>query len=99
MRSDHPVRLSVMSDRHKYAPRGILGGGDGSRTRIEFRDGTRPHQKGRAVMQPGELLRLHFPGGGGFGDPAERDPAAIEDDIAKGYVSVEAARSVYGYEG
>ena len=50
-------------------------------------------------MQPGELLRLHFPGGGGYGDPAERDPAAIEDDIAKGYVSVEAARSVYGYEG
>ena len=97
VRSDHAVWLSVMSDRHKYPPRGILGGRDGSCTRIEFRDGTRPHQKGRAVMQPGELLRLHFPGGGGFGDPAERDRAAIEDDIAKGYVSVEAARSVYGY--
>ena len=58
------------SDRHKYPPRGILGGGDGSPTRIEFRDGTRPHQKGRTVMQPGELLGLHFPGGGGYGDPA-----------------------------
>ena len=99
VRSDRPVRLSVMSDRHKYPPRGILGGRDGSRTRIEFRDGTRPHQKGRTLMQPGELLRLHFPGGGGYGDPAERDPAAIEDDVAKGYVSVEAARSVYGYQG
>ena len=65
VRSDHAVWLSVMSDRHKYPPRGILGGRDGSCTRIEFRDGTRPHQKGRAVMQPGERLRLHFPGGGG----------------------------------
>ena len=99
VRSDQPVRLSVMSDRHKYPPRGILGGGDGSHTHIEFRDGTRPHQKGRTSMQPGELLRLHFPGGGGFGDPAERDRAAIENDIAGGYVSVEAARSVYGYKG
>ena len=99
VRSDQLVRLSVMSDRHKYPPRGILGGRDGSCTRIEFRDGTRPHQKGRTVMQPGELLRLHFPGGGGCGDPAERDLAAIEDDIAKGYVSAEAARTVYGYRG
>ena len=40
VRSDHPVWLSVMSDRHKYPPRGILGGRDGSCTRIEFRDGT-----------------------------------------------------------
>ena len=95
--SDQPVRLSVMSDRHKHPPRGIAGGGDGSPTRIEFGDGTRPHPKGRTLMEPGERLRLHFPGGGGFGDPAERDRTAIEDDIAKGYVSVESARSVYGY--
>ena len=99
VRSDRPVRLSVMSDRHKHPPRGILGGRNGSRTRIEFRDGTRPHPKGRSVMQPGEVLRLHFPGGGGYGDPAERDRAAIEDDVARGYVSAEAARSVYGYTG
>ena len=99
VRSDRPVRLSVMSDRHKYPPRGILGGGDGSCTRIEFRDGTRPHPKGRTLMQPGERIRLHFPGGGGYGDPAERDPTAIEGDVAKGYVSLEAARSTYGYDG
>ena len=99
VRSDRPVRLSVMSDRHKHPPRGILGGRDGSHTRIEFRDGTRPHPKGRSVMQPGEVLRLHFPGGGGYGDPAERDRAAIEDDVARGYVSMEMARSVYGYTG
>ena len=49
-------------------------------------------------MQPGEVLRLHFPGGGGYGRPAERDPAAVADDVAKGYVSAHAARSVYGYE-
>ena len=99
VRSNHPVRLSLMSDRHKHPPRGILGGRNGSRTRIEFGDGTRPHQKGRTEMQPGEVLRLHFPGGGGYGAPVERDPAAVEADIAMGYVSAEAARSVYGYEG
>ena len=43
-------------------------------------------------------LKLHFPGGGGFGCPAERDRAAIENDICKGYISLEAAKKHYNYQ-
>ena len=39
---------------------------------------------------------LETPGGGGLGDPAERDPAAVRDDVLNGYVSEDAARKVYG---
>jgi N-methylhydantoinase B len=47
-------------------------------------------------MEPGDRLTFFTAGGGGFGDPRARDPAAIADDVAKGYVSVEAARRDYG---
>lgn len=98
VRCDEPIRFSLMSDRHKYPPRGIAGGMDGSKTVVELSDGTRPHQKARTVLQPGEKIWLHFPGGGGFGDPEERAREAIEDDIRKGYVSPEAAKKHYNYK-
>ena len=49
------------------------------------------------MLKPGELLKLHFPGGGGFGKPEARDPASIQKDIDNGYVSIEAAKAEYGY--
>jgi N-methylhydantoinase B len=39
---------------------------------------------------------MAFPGGAGYGAPAERDPAAVRRDLALGYITVEAAREVYG---
>jgi N-methylhydantoinase B len=50
------------------------------------------------VLKPGELLKLHFPGGGGFGKPEAREPASIQRDIDNGYISIAAAKSEYGYE-
>jgi N-methylhydantoinase B/oxoprolinase/acetone carboxylase alpha subunit len=47
-------------------------------------------------MRPGERVVLHTPGGGGFGDPAERDPAQVAADVAARRVSPEAAATVYG---
>ena len=44
----------------------------------------------------GQHLRLETPGGGGYGDPFERDPDAILSDIKDGYVSVESAKHQYG---
>ena len=41
-------------------------------------------------------MRLDLPGGGGVGDPQERDPQAVLRDVVDGYVSVEAAKAVYG---
>jgi N-methylhydantoinase B len=43
----------------------------------------------------GQRVRLETPGGGGWGDPARRDPALVARDVANGFVSPAAAREVY----
>jgi N-methylhydantoinase B len=43
-----------------------------------------------------EVFIMTNPGGGGFGDPLERDPASVLDDLEEGIVSDEAALSAYG---
>jgi N-methylhydantoinase B len=52
--------------------------------------------KGQQTIPPGERLRLELPGGGGFGDPCERDPEKVRADVRDGLVSAEAAEKVYG---
>jgi len=96
--SASPINFSLLSDRHKHPPKGIMGGMSGSNTSVILSDGSRPHQKSRSVLKPGEVLSIHFPGGGGYGDPKERDRAAIAYDIEAGYVTPEAAKQQYGYE-
>lgn len=97
--SSSPIDFSLLSDRHRHPPKGILGGESGSKSIVELSDGTRPHQKSRCVLRPGEVLNIHFPGGGGYGDPKKRAPEAIRNDIEAGYVTPDAARQAYGYEG
>ena len=47
-------------------------------------------------MAPEELLVIGLPGGGGLGDPLERDPELVRQDVLDGLVSVEQARDAYG---
>ena len=47
-------------------------------------------------LQPGDTFRLETPGGGGYGDPRERDAEAVVADVAAGYVSERSAREDYG---
>jgi N-methylhydantoinase B len=42
------------------------------------------------------VVRVSTPGGGGFGDPAKRDPALIARDVARGYYTDEQAREKFG---
>jgi N-methylhydantoinase B len=53
---------------------------------------------GSVVLDRGDVVRCQTGGGGGFGDPAERDPEAVRADVLDGYVSAEAARELYGVE-
>jgi N-methylhydantoinase B len=46
-------------------------------------------------IRQGQKVRLETPGGGGFGDPATRDPARVARDVQLGYVSREAALASY----
>jgi N-methylhydantoinase B len=42
--------------------------------------------KGEQTLRPGDLVEVLLPGGGGYGPPAERDPALRERDLLQGYV-------------
>ena len=56
----------------------------------------RDHGLLRRRTQPGERYEYRYGGGGGWGDPLERDPQKVLDDVLDEYVSVEAARRDYG---
>src|SRR5688572_12687852 len=47
------------------------------------------------VLHPGEAFSLETPGGGGLGNPLERDPHKVLNDVRNGYVSPARAREVY----
>ncbi len=47
-------------------------------------------------LGPGSTVRIVSPGGGGYGDPFDRDPADVLKDVADGFVTIDAAREVYG---
>ena len=47
-------------------------------------------------MVEGDVFRIQYAGGGGRGDPFEREPSKVLDDVRDGYISAETARDVYG---
>ena len=79
--------FSAMFDRVDNPARGRAGGLDGASGAVRLDDGTPFGSKGKQTVPAGRRLILELPGGGGFGDPAERDAAAAANDLAQGYVS------------
>ena len=65
---------------------------------MELTDGTKLKNKGRQHISANATLRLSLPGGGGYGEPKERDRAAVRADIAAGYITPEQARDTYELE-
>ncbi|WP_216671082.1 hydantoinase B/oxoprolinase family protein [Mangrovicoccus sp. HB161399] len=81
-------------------PRGVQGGHDafpGANIKIHA-DGTEEVLPGylHTVLKPGETIVGLDSGGGGYGDPRTRDPAAVLADVAEGYETAERARGIYG---
>ncbi len=87
------ARASFVMDHGRTGPQGALAGGDGAVNRVEvIRDGTVtvPEHLSKAqdiAMKPGDRVRVRTPGGGGYGDPARRDPASLARDVALGRYS------------
>jgi N-methylhydantoinase B len=82
-----------------YAPHGIRGGSDGRPARVvlERTDGSATElRKLRVDARRGDRLVVTTGGGGGYGDPRERDRALVERDLVEGKITAEAAASVYG---
>ena len=85
----HEFDFSAMFDRVAHPARGRDGGADGAPGRVALDDGTPLRPKGWQHVPEGRRLVLHLPGGGGHGDPADRDPEARALDARRGYVSDE----------
>jgi N-methylhydantoinase B len=83
----HAFDFSAMFDRTAHPAKGRDGGAAGAPGRAVLDDGTVLRPKGWQQVPPGRRLVLHLPGGGGYGEPARRDPAARADDLRKGYVT------------
>src|SRR5499426_3495822 len=84
----------------RFPPSGVAGGRDGERARFVLRLGTPQESEttasARVEMRAGERFLLQSAGGGGYGDPGQRDRTAVACDMAEGYVSAEAAKKDYG---
>ncbi len=95
-REGHVFDFSAMFDRVRHPARGRNGGEAGGATTIGLDDGTDLPGKGRSTVPQGARVMLAFPGGGGYGDPKQRDRAAVIRDVRLGYISETVARQVYG---
>ena len=93
---------TVLGDRVDYPPFGVAGGKSAAPNKVEF------HTQGRSwvpemrskyenqALHAGDGLQASSPGGGGLGDPLDRDPVAVEQDLNLGYVSRDTAERDYG---
>jgi len=94
------VMVSHRGERFGSSPWGLEGGAPGARAHAHIvrADGTREElpSKKMIVLHPGDQLWEYIAGGAGYGDPLERDPAAVFADVLDGKVSAAVAITAYG---
>ncbi len=92
--------LSILAERTKLAPWGLHGGKSGMKGEFLIckPDGTEVRLKSKCTVQmkKGDTFVGRTPGGGGYGDPLERDPKAVLQDVVDEVVSSGSAREDYG---
>ena len=88
--------IQAMFDRVDHPARGRRGGASGAPTTIAQDDGSTMNGKGKQFVPHGRKVMMAFPGGAGYGDPSQRDPALVKRDLARGYISAETAANDYG---
>lgn len=92
------ARASFVMDHGRFGPPGVRGGHDGAPNAVKI------HRNGETiipehlskdqdiVIKTGDRVEVFTPGGGGYGDPAQRAPASIDRDVARGYYTPQEAR-------
>jgi len=96
------ARASMVMDHGRVGPQGVLGGADGgvNQVRIERNGETYipPHlSKDQGIhIEVGDTIRVSTPGGGGYGQAWERDPASVQRDVQRGYYTPEQAAERFG---
>jgi N-methylhydantoinase B len=96
------ARYSVLADRAVVPPFGVGGAHAASPVRVvivrdgEEREFPTPGKVTNHVIVAGDLVVMRSAGGGGYGDPLERDPERVRADVDAGYVSRARAEERYG---
>ena len=86
---------------HKYAPWGFAGGADGKTAGLQYRRASGevldlPSKLPNMAAKAGDRVTMIGPCGGGYGDPLERHPQQVLEDVRDGYLSIAGAKSDYG---
>ena len=104
-------RVSAHGNRCKVLPNGLIGGGPGGpsqyliwkapggayRSPIETSPELKsPTKFSNMIFREADKIKLLTPGGGGYGNPRERDMSLVEEDLINGYISLETAVQIYG---
>jgi len=106
------ILISQMTNKHKKKAWGLFDGYEGIcgatlyqaegandwKTIVEAFGKVSPSKYSNVPVLAGERISVKAPGGGGFGNPKQRDPRAVVEDILEGYISVDQAKADYGYD-
>jgi N-methylhydantoinase B len=93
--------VNLRMDRFKFSSPGVFGAKPARPSKAVLKPGSAAERAltskvAGLLLKRGDLLCVEFAGGGGCGDPYERDVHRVREDVARGYVSLDAARDDYG---
>ena len=106
------IRVSAFMERVEIAPEGFFGGGEGEKSNLLLkRKGSDIYEtfveafntpcRGKlsdVYMKKGDIIRLETAGGGGYGNPQERDPEKVRYDLDNNFISKKSAIADYGLD-
>ena len=94
--------VSILGDRVDHAPFGVRGGGSAAPNSVTLVNGGRSHvppmrsKAEKVAFRNGDSFHLASPGGGGFGNPMQREIGAVEADLNGGLIDLMSAIEDYG---
>ncbi len=98
-----PGFMTHESDRHLDAPWGVFGGKEGAGGKMEIYNVATPDEIRQEYSkfsglrtEEGDVVSYFSPSGGGYGDPLERDPQKVLDDVLDGFITPDHAADDYG---
>jgi N-methylhydantoinase B len=92
--------VTIQVGRHDFPPWGVNGGLNGPGNKVViFKQGEEPKEVRRLtaeVFKRGDLISIRTSGGGGWGDPLERDPKLVLEDYKNDLITLDIAAQIYG---